>query len=122
MKRDPAQLLNVMAQWLFDKKGFNILALDVRGVSTLTDYFLIAEGNVDKHVIALAQGVIEQLKHYEEIPLHVEGLTQGEWVVIDYLDIVVHLFKPGLRDKYRLEELWHDGQIVDLTFKGIHHG
>lgn len=114
MKRDPAQLLNLIAQLLYDKKGFNILALDVQGISTLTDYFLIAEGNVDKHVIALAKGVVVALKQEGEAPIHVEGLEQGDWVVIDYMDIVIHLFKPGLRDKYRLEELWREGMIIDL--------
>lgn len=125
MKRDPAQLLNIIAQLLYDKKGFNILALDVRDISTLTDYFLIAEGNVDKHVVGLAKGIVEQLKKEGEIPLHVEGLDQGEWVVIDYLEIVIHLFKPGLRDKYRLEELWREGKIIDLELvlnQGNHNG
>lgn len=116
MKRDPADIVNEIGQLLFEKKGFNILALDVRGVSTLTDFFIIGEGNVDKHVIGLAKGVIAKLKEEGEVPLHVEGLDQGDWVVIDYLDIVVHLFKPGLRDKYRLEELWQEAQIVDLDF------
>jgi ribosome-associated protein len=114
MKRDPTKQLDIIAQLLFDKKGFNILALDVRGISTLTDYFLIVEGNVDKHVIALAKEIIRKLKEEGETPLHVEGLDQGEWVVIDYLEVVIHLFKPGLRDKYRLEELWREGKIVDL--------
>ncbi|MFC2049209.1 ribosome silencing factor [Chlamydiota bacterium] len=125
MKRDPAHLLNIIAQLLFDKKGFNILALDVRGISTLTDYFLIAEGNVDKHVIGLAKEVVGKLRKEGEIPLHVEGLDTGEWVVIDYLEVVIHLFKPGLRDKYRLEELWREGKIVDLDLalnRGNHDG
>jgi ribosome-associated protein len=116
MKQEPARILNIIAQTVFNRKGFNILALDVRGISTLTDYFLIAEGNVDKHVIALAKEVVGSLKNEGELPIHVEGLDQGDWIVIDYMDIVVHLFKPGLREKYRLEELWREGQIVDLDF------
>ena len=116
MKIDSSSILSIIAQVVFDKKGFNILALDVRGVSTLTDYFLIAEGNVDKHVVGLAKGIIGTLKKEGETPIHVEGIDQGDWVVIDYQEIVIHLFKPGLRDKYRLEELWREGLIVDLTF------
>jgi ribosome-associated protein len=115
MRKDPVRVLRMIAQTIFDKKGFNILALDVRGISTLTDYFLIAEGNVDKHVTALAKDVIGKLKAEGETPSHVEGLDQGDWVVIDYLEIVIHLFKPGLRDKYRLEELWREGEIVDIA-------
>ncbi|MCC5831442.1 MAG: ribosome silencing factor [Chlamydiales bacterium] len=117
MKNDPVQFLSQIAQILFDKKGFNILALDVQKVSTLTDFFIIAEGNVDKHVIALAKEVISALKKEGESPIHVEGLDQGDWVVIDYLELVIHLFKPGIREKYRLEELWHEGKIVDLDLK-----
>ncbi len=124
MKRDSLQTLNLIAQTLYNKKGFNLLALDVRGMSTLTDYFLIAEGNVDKHVSSLAQSVIEALKKINEIPIHVEGLSQGDWIGIDYLDIVVHLFMPAMRDKYRLEELWHMGKIVhlDLVIPGKKSG
>lgn len=116
MKKDPLLFLNLIGQILFDKKGINILALDVRGISTLTDYFIIGEGNVDKHVTALAKTVIETLKKEGETPIHVEGLDSGDWVVIDYLEVVIHLFKPGLREKYRLEELWKEGEVVDLTF------
>lgn len=116
MKIESAHVLNIIAQTVFNKKGFNILALDVRGISTLTDYFLIAEGNVDKHVIALAKEVIQRLKKEGDSPTHVEGLDQGDWIVVDYLEIVIHLFKPGLREKYRLEELWRDGKVVDLDF------
>lgn len=114
MKKDPLLFLNKIGQILFDKKGINILVLDVKGVSTLTDYFIFAEGNVDKHVMALAKAVIEALKKEGENPIHVEGLGQGDWIVIDYMDLVIHLFKPGLREKYRLEELWREGKIVDL--------
>jgi ribosome-associated protein len=114
MKKDPIQFLNQIAQILFDKKGTNILALDVQKVSTLTNFFIIAEGNVDKHVVALAKEVIKALKQEGEFPIHVEGMDQGDWVVIDYLELVIHLFRPGLREKYRLEELWREGEIVDL--------
>lgn len=111
---DPLFYLNAIAQAIFDKKGMNILGLDVRGVSDLTDYVVIAEGTVDKHVIAIAAAVIDQLKRYGHSPVYVEGLKSGDWVVIDYLHIMVHLFMPGLRDKYRLEELWRKGHLVDL--------
>lgn len=107
--------LNCAAQAIFDKKGINILALDVHGISNLTDYVLIAEGNVDRHVIALANEVIDTLEKEGEHPIHVEGLDTGDWVVIDYLDYMIHIFQPGLRDKYRLEEIFRDGEIIDLN-------
>ncbi len=114
MKTDPQTILNVIAQAIYDKKGINILALDVRGVSMLTDFAVIAEGNVDRHVIAVANAVLMALKGIGCTPSHVEGLQVGDWVVLDYLDFMVHLFMPGLRDKYRLEQLWKEGRICDL--------
>ncbi len=114
MKNDPKAILNLIAQTIYDKKGINMLALDVRGISTLTDYAIIAEGNVDRHVIGIAQALIEALKEIGVPIVHCEGLQSGDWVVLDFFNVMVHLFMPGLRDKYRLEDLWREGQIVDL--------
>jgi ribosome-associated protein len=113
-KPDPLFYLNAIAQAIFDKKGSNILALDVHEISNLTDYVIIAEGNIDKHVISIAHGVIEQLEKLGLTPVYVEGMKTGDWVVIDYLHIMVHIFMPGLRDKYQLEQLWREGHIIDL--------
>ena len=111
---DPQVMLNAIAQAIFDKKGINILALDVRGISSLTDFVVIAEGNVDRHVKAIAQGIAEHLKSLGVTPSYVEGSSMGDWIVIDYMHVMVHLFMPGLRDKYQLEQLWKEGSIVDL--------
>lgn len=115
MKNDPLVLLNTIAQAIFDKKGVNILALDMRGFSTITDFVVIAEGNVDRHVIAIAQAVEEASEEIGEKPIHVEGLQSGDWAVLDYLNVMVHIFMPGLRDKYQLEHLWKEASIVDLN-------
>ncbi len=114
MTADPLVLLNTIAQTIYDKKGFNILALDVRGVSSLTDFVVIAEGNVDRHVKSIAQGIITELKSQGVQPSFTEGFMEGDWVVVDYMQIMIHLFMPGLRDKYMLEQLYKDGSIVDL--------
>lgn len=106
--------LNAIAQAIFNKKGTNILVLDVKKISTLTDFVVIAEGNVDKHVISIANGIMDQLEKLGQTPIYVEGIKTGDWVVIDYLHIMVHLFMPGLRDKYQLEQLWREGKIVDV--------
>jgi ribosome-associated protein len=106
--------LDLIAQTIFDKKGFNILALDVRGVSTMTDFFMIAEGTVDRHVQALARAIVDKVKEHGISPTHVEGMASGDWVVIDYTDIVIHLFMEDLRGKYALEELWKESKLVDL--------
>lgn len=114
MKRNPVKMLNKIAQIIYDKKGLNILALDLKGQCSITDYLLIAEGNVDRHVISIARAIVEGFK---EIPIHIEGLANGDWIVLDFSDIVVHLFQPGLREKYSLEKLWTESQIVDLAIE-----
>lgn len=108
------QLLNKVAQSIYDKKGFNILVLDVRNICTMTDYFVIAEGTVDRHVKALSLAVIDLLAEEGHRPFHVEGQQASDWIVLDYGDFVVHLFIPDLREKYALEELWKEGKLVDV--------
>jgi ribosome-associated protein len=114
MQNDRLLLLDKVAQIIFDKKGANILALDVSRISSLTDYVIIAEGSVDRHVIAIAAAIQEGLKKIGEMPLHVAGMQTGDWVVLDYMHIMVHLFMPGVREKYQLEQLWKEAEIVDL--------
>lgn len=117
LKMDPYKLINLIAQIIYDKKGFNILALDVKGLSTITDYMIIAEGNVDRHIRAIANEIVDQLKKVNEKPFNIEGLEESDWIVLDYLNIIIHLFKPGLREKYSLEKLWDNAKIIDLTIK-----
>jgi ribosome-associated protein len=111
MKGELLQMLNSIAQVIYDKKGFNILALDVQGLSSITDYLIIAEGNVDRHVTSIAHAIVEEL---DESPLRTEGMKEGGWVVLDYGRIMVHLFKPGVREVFSLERLWKESRIVDL--------
>ncbi len=92
----------------------NILVLDVRNICTMTDYFIIAEGTVDRHVKAISQFIIEQMGKHGQKPFHCEGLLDSDWVVLDYSDIVIHLFTPEMREKYGLEHLWKDGRVVDV--------
>lgn len=120
MDKDYQTVLNTIAQTIFDKKGINILVLDLRGISTITDFVVIAEGNVDRHVIAIGQAVEQALKERGIRPINVEGMQTGDWVVIDYLHVMVHLFMPGLRDKYQLETLWKAGKIVDVQIDTQH--
>ncbi len=111
------QLLNHIAQVVYDKKGFNIVAIDVRGCSNLADFFLIAEGNVAQHVQALSKEIYTTLAPYKEKPFHTEGDSIGEWVVMDYSTVMIHLFGPGLREIYDLEGLWNNGKIVNLDIQ-----
>lgn len=108
------RLLDAVSQSIFDKKGFNIIALDVRGISTMTDYYIIAEGNVERHVRALSNAVTDAMHQKGRKPLFIEGLKENDWIVIDFGDFIVHLFIPELREKYALENLWKEAKIVDL--------
>ena len=118
MNTNKKEILNSIAQIIYDKKGFNIMAMDLRGFSSVNDYMIIAEGNVDRHVKALSDSVIEELKkEHKMIPYKVEGKLGGDWVVIDYQDIIVHLFMPLLRERYQLEKLWPDAKIIELDIK-----
>ena len=92
-----------------------LLALDVKKSSSLTDYVIIAEGSIDRHIKAIADEIIEKLKNMGEKPHYKEGLKDSDWIVLDYLNVMVHLFKPDLRDKYSLERVYEDSKIVDLS-------
>lgn len=107
-------LVQKICQGLVDKKGENILALDVQGISSITDYFIIAEGSVGRHVNALAHHVMEIAEEANLPLLHKEGLAEGDWVVLDYMDIIVHLFIPELRHYYSLEEVWKEGKVLSI--------
>jgi ribosome-associated protein len=106
--------LTAIAQAIYDRKGMNIVALDVSGQSSLCRHFVIAEGNVNRHVVAIGHAVLDAMRALGEKPLRIEGETSGEWLVIDFGDTIVHVFMPGMRERYALEELWKDAQSLDL--------
>ncbi|MCB1107011.1 MAG: ribosome silencing factor [Chlamydiia bacterium] len=108
-----------VAQTIYDKKGSNIIAIDVRNVSSITDYVLIADGNVDRHVTALAGEVQNFMRDVGEKPVHVEGQQNGDWVVLDYFQVVIHILLPEMRQKYQLERLWPEGKVIDLDLKTV---
>ena len=102
-------MARVAADAIFSKKGADIVLLDVAGQFFLSDVFVIATGTSRPHVQALTEYVEERLAEvYDTKPLRVEGKTEAEWVLIDYGDIIVHLFQPAPRDFYSLERLWGD--------------
>ena len=97
-----------------DRKGRDVTVLDLRGLSSATDFFVIVTGTSDIHVRAIANHVIDELKADDVRPDHVEGLGGGRWVLIDYIDFVVHVFHPAARDFYQLERLWGDAPLLAL--------
>jgi ribosome-associated protein len=97
---------------LEDKKGEDILLLDIKDVANFTDYFIICNGTSDRMLDALAKGVLEATKKDYKKKSRVDGKSQEGWLVMDYGDVVVHLFSPEVRAYYDLEELWSDGKVL----------
>jgi ribosome-associated protein len=115
-------LVEVAARTLAAHKGQDVLILDVRGLSSLWDFFIICSGGSKRHVQALAQHLQEALGQAGVKPLGVEGLEEGNWVLLDYVDVVIHLFMKPLRDFYDLEGLWVEAtrlSVKDVAFNQI---
>jgi ribosome-associated protein len=108
----PERELKRVIESLEAHKAQQLLVLDLRGLSDATDYFVIASGTSDTHVRALAEHVIEALGRHASRPHHVEGLPAGRWVLLDFVDFVVHVFHPALREFYQLERLWADAPAL----------
>ena len=106
------------AELLFDRKAHNVTVLDLRGISTATDYFLIATGTSDTHVSSIADHVIDENRKHGLRAVNVEGQRGGRWILIDYFDFVVHVFHPAAREFYQLERLWVDAPAHVLTPEG----
>jgi ribosome-associated protein len=106
-------LARVAADAIFEKKGTDIVLLDVEKAFFLSDVFVIATGSSRTNVQALADHVEERIKETHNVkPLRVEGRTEGEWVLVDYGDIIVHLFQSAAREYYSLERLWGDAERI----------
>ena len=103
----PDQLAETIAAQAADKKAIDVVELDLRGILGYTDFFVICTGNTDRQVKAIHDGIHEGMKKdHGMLPRRVEGLGESRWVLMDYLDVVVHIFTPEARDFYRLEQLW----------------
>jgi|ERR1035437_1840815 ribosome-associated protein len=98
-----------------EKKAFNMIALDLRGVASFTEFFIIASGANQRQVQAIADEINEQLKkQLSSRPVRMEGYNSAEWVVLDYGDFIVHVFNNEAREFYDLERLWRDAARVEL--------
>ena len=113
-RQSPADVAHLAAALCADNKAHDVVLLDLGPVTDMTDYFVIASGTSDTHVRSTAQHVMDAMKQAGHSVHHVEGLSQGRWILLDYFDVVVHLFHPTLRTFYQLERLWSDATVVPV--------
>jgi ribosome-associated protein len=97
-----------IARFALEKKAFNIDLMDLRKITPVTDFFIVCSGNTEVHVKAIADSVVQNCKKDGISVYHVEGYDSLRWVLIDLIEIVVHIFKPDVRSYYQLERLWGD--------------
>jgi ribosome-associated protein len=111
----PEALANRIAEIASDKKAAEIRVLDLRGIVSYTDYFVICSGNTERQTKAIHDGIHEDLKkQHSLLPRRVEGEREARWILMDYLDCVVHVFTPEARAYYRLEQLWGEAPVREV--------
>ena len=110
MYKSAKRLVNRMAALALSKKAENVTSIDLRGLSPACDFFVICEGTSSVHVRAIADAIDDGLRESGEKPWHVEGRESGRWVLLDYVNVVVHVFDTETRDYYQLERLWGDAK------------
>lgn len=110
---DPA--LRAAVESTRDKKALDIVVLDLRGLASFTDYFLIVTGGSHRQLVTIADEIEEKLKAAKRRPSHIEGYPRGDWILMDYVDFVVHIFTPTSRAYYDLERLWGDAKRLAVA-------
>ena len=111
----PEALANRIAEIAADKKAVDVRILDLRGIVGYTDFFVIASGNTERQTKAIHDAIhVELKKEHRLLPRRVEGDREARWVLMDYLDAVVHIFTPEAREYYRLEQLWGEAPARDV--------
>lgn len=106
------KISRVVVSALEELKAARIQVLDVRGLTTITDFMVLASGSSNRQVRALADNVVRRAKEQKHPALGVEGEREGQWILVDLCDVVVHVMLPEVRDFYQLEKLWGDGEVM----------
>jgi ribosome-associated protein len=107
--------LKIALKAALDKKAENPVVIDLRDLTTLADYFIIVSANSDVHARTVADEVRKKLKENDVLPLSVEGYDNASWILMDYGDVIVHIFRPEFRELYNLESLWMDAPRVEIS-------
>jgi ribosome-associated protein len=105
------ELQKIALDALHDLKAIDVVTLDVRSLTTITDTMIICSGNSSRHVKSLADKVITEAKHHKVTHIKFEGEREGEWIVVDLGDVIVHVMQSSVREYYRLEDLWEPIQL-----------
>lgn len=105
------KLLDLVLKSLDDDKAENIVAIDLTGKTPMADFMIVASGRSNRHVSAIAEHLTEMLKKNGVVG-RAEGLPQGDWVLVDAIDVIVHVFRPEVRAFYNLEKMWGDGAVA----------
>jgi ribosome-associated protein len=113
----PEEMVAAIADLAADRKALDIVQLDLRGMIGYADYFLICSGRTDRQTRAIHDAIHEGMKARGLLPRRVEGLSESRWILMDYLDVVVHVFTPETREYYRLEQLW--GEAPSLAVEAV---
>ena len=116
---DPDQKARWIVEAALERKAERPIALDMRTLTSYADSFIILTGRSDRQVRSISESIVHVLKQHGEPPLGVEGLDDGNWVLIDCNDAIVHVFDPETRGQYDLERLWRDAPRLDLEIEGV---
>lgn len=114
MAKKALEMARKAGQIALAKRGFDVKVLKMDKISSICDYFVIVSGDVDVHVKAISNAIVDELMEDGLKPFHKEGLDSGNWVLLDYVDVVIHVFREPVRTFYALEKLWGDAPVEEL--------
>lgn len=112
----PEEVAHAITEYAVDRKAIDIVQLDLRELISFTDYFIVCTGRSDRQVKAIHDAILEGMKHDHGMqPARVEGAGRADWILMDYGDVIVHVFTPEMRDYYRLETLWGEAPALAVA-------
>jgi ribosome-associated protein len=119
LKQKTREIAQAAGEIALSKKAFDVKILDLRALTSITDFFVICSGDLDVHVKAISDAIIEFLDKKKIKVWHIEGYSALKWVLLDYVDVVVHVFEHRAREFYGLERLWGDAPVEELSEENL---